>query len=190
MDNQNSSNSANNAGWWNKYSYAKHVAIFFGVLLIVGGGYFVWGNYFSTNARLARQQQAQYEKYAAWENDFNKIMTEDNYGGKTPEETLKMFVDALKQGDTDLAAKYFYLETDTKDPNFMTRNKWIEGLKAAKEDGALPGIIEIVEKAKFDSKSSWAESAWFSVLNKDGIADYTIILKLNTFSNTWKIESM
>lgn len=34
----------------------------------------------------------------------------DKYGGKTPEETYSMFLDALKKEDIELASKYFVLE--------------------------------------------------------------------------------
>ncbi len=35
-----------------------------------------------------------------------QLLSQDHYGGKTPEETLKLFVDALKKKDAKLAAKY------------------------------------------------------------------------------------
>lgn len=31
----------------------------------------------------------------------------DNYGGKTPQETLQMYIDAVEKGDYTLASKYF-----------------------------------------------------------------------------------
>ena len=34
---------------------------------------------------------------------------QDKYGGKTPEETFDMFLDALRKEDIDLASKYFVL---------------------------------------------------------------------------------
>ena len=37
--------------------------------------------------------------------NIKKEIADDPYGGDTPEETLRLFIDALKQGDTDLAAK-------------------------------------------------------------------------------------
>ena len=40
---------------------------------------------------------------AQWEKPYR----EDKYGGKTPEETYDMFLDALRKGDTTLASKYF-----------------------------------------------------------------------------------
>lgn len=34
----------------------------------------------------------------------------DTYGGKTPEETYDLFIDALKKGDVELASRYFVVE--------------------------------------------------------------------------------
>ena len=38
---------------------------------------------------------------------YKKQIQSDKYGGTTPLETYKMFVEALKQQDIDLAVKYF-----------------------------------------------------------------------------------
>jgi len=40
-------------------------------------------------------------------------MSEDTYGGKTPEETLNLFIEALKKEDLELASKYFVLLATT-----------------------------------------------------------------------------
>lgn len=55
----------------------------------------------------AKKAQNEYEA-------LKKLYEEDTYGGKTPEETLALFIDALKKGDTDLAAKYFVIEEQEK----------------------------------------------------------------------------
>lgn len=41
---------------------------------------------------------------------LSKPYREDTYGGKTPEETWGMFLDALKKGDVELASKYIVPE--------------------------------------------------------------------------------
>ena len=41
---------------------------------------------------------------------YKQAQNKDIYGGKTPEETLSLFVDALKKGDVKLASKYFVLD--------------------------------------------------------------------------------
>ena len=51
---------------------------------------------------------------AQYEKDYNARMEAeraakmaDTYGGKTPAETLSMYIDAVKKGDYELASKYF-----------------------------------------------------------------------------------
>jgi hypothetical protein len=41
---------------------------------------------------------------------YEQKFKDDKYGGKTPEETYTMFLEALKKKDIELASKYFVLE--------------------------------------------------------------------------------
>jgi len=41
---------------------------------------------------------------------YEQKFKDDKYGGKTPEETYTMFLEALKKKDIELASKYFALE--------------------------------------------------------------------------------
>src|SRR3989344_9151310 len=43
----------------------------------------------------------------------------DTYGGKTPEETWAMYIDALKKGDIDLAIKYYAVGDQEKREKFL-----------------------------------------------------------------------
>src|SRR3989338_8426847 len=63
----------------------------------------------------------------------------DAYGGDTPEETLNLFIAALKAGDTDLAAKYFLLEEQEKQK---------EELRISKQNNVLPLLIGDLEKER------------------------------------------
>ena len=62
---------------------------------------------------------------------------EDPYGGQTPEETLRLFIDALKKGDTDLAAKYFVLDK---------QDQWREDLTRIKDKGLLDDMVRDLER--------------------------------------------
>lgn len=42
-----------------------------------------------------------------FEIDDYKAAMADTYGGKTPQETLQMYIDAVEKGDYELASKYF-----------------------------------------------------------------------------------
>ena len=56
-----------------------------------------------------QNEQAAYE-YVEQEKKLIQQMKDDPYGGETPEETLRLFIDALKKGDTDLASRYFVVD--------------------------------------------------------------------------------
>ena len=166
-------------------SYFKHVAAFLGLLILIGGSYFVWDGYFSEGAKYRRQVEENMEKYNEWEKNYTKAMTEDTFGGKTPQETLDMFIDALKKEDVELASKYFLLnEVGQVD------QEWVDGLNQKKSEGKLQEIALLLTKLQKDQESSSFDTVWFSILNSDGIADYSAILKLNEFSKIWKIESL
>ena len=121
-----------------------------------------------------------------WIEAYEAEMKEDTMGGETPEETLHLFIDALRKGDAELASRYTLL--DINDPDM--RAKWKADIEKKKREGRLNEIAGILSSAVYDASSSYPGTAWFSVLNKDGMADYSALLKLNKYSGVWKIESM
>ena len=79
-------------------------------------------------------------------------MTEDTYGGKTPQETLDLFVAALKAEDVDLASKYFMLDDS------LSREEWLNTLVKFKEEELLDNMVEDIEgKAKEDKEGKTDE---------------------------------
>lgn len=168
-----------------KRRYWKFVAGFLVIIVLAGGGFFVWNRYFSPQAKLNRQNAENYQKYLEWQANYEKAMKEDTYGGKTPEETLQMFIEALKKEDIELASKYFILdENGNPDP------KWIDGLKKTREEGKLQEIATLLLKAKPDLKArSYDEDFKFSVYENGELKAY-INLEFNKYSGIWKIESL
>lgn len=75
--------------------------------------------------------------------EINKPYLEDVYGGKTPKETLELFVAAVEKGDFELASKYFVLDKQEEwkerlvNGNTDNLKKWIDSLKNAQERGSL-----------------------------------------------------
>jgi hypothetical protein len=159
------------------------------VLVLIIGGIFVWENYLGADAQRRRQLRENYDKAEASMNAFEKAMREDTYGGKTPQETLDMFIDALKKGDTELASKYFMLDTNTQSPDYLTRRQWEEGLMNVQKDGKIYGIISNLENIK-PQKSNTNYEAGFESLNKEGIVEILVEMNLNKYSQIWKIISM
>ena len=166
-----------------KRKYLRFALGFLGIIVVVGGGFFVWERYLSPAAKSNRETQKNYEKYLAWEKNYEKALTEDVYGGKTPEETLQMFIEALKKEDIDLASKYFALRGDGSiDP------KWKEGLKKIKESGKLGKFISKLSLIKLTFKDD--DGALFKLYDSSGEIDILVEIKLNKQSNVWKIESL
>ena len=81
----------------------KRLLMFGGLAVVVLGmaGYLFWERY---------RGYEEYNNYIKLEQRYIQAMTEDTYGGKTPQETLDLFVAALEAEDVELASKYFMLD--------------------------------------------------------------------------------
>lgn len=184
-DKSNKSNRPGWTNWINRSKYWKFIGGFLGLIILAVIGVIIWNAYFSKQAKYDRQMQKQYEAYQVWEKKYNEALKNDTYGGKTPEETLAMFVDALKKEDLELASKYFVLRTDgSVDP------KWKEALEKTKEAELLSIAVNTIPKMVYDKNSSDNNTAWFSFANKEGIAEYSVSLTFNKTSGIWKISSL
>src|SRR3989344_1100096 len=127
--------------------------VWFAVFILAG----LWGlvfvftrGYFSSEARQLRKQMKMVEE---WENKYKN----DTFGGSTPEETLTLFIDALKKGDTDLAAKYFVLDK---------QEEWRSDLSKIAEKGLLPAMVGDLNTAQ-RGKDINENSSIFSIVNKN-----------------------
>lgn len=172
--------------------YWKFAVVFLAIIVVFGGGLFVWGRYFSPEAKSLRETEKSYQKYLDWEKEFERLMREDTYGGKTPEETLTMFVDALKKGDVELASKYFAYETGG--PDAFNRKKWLEALSTAKQEGGLTNLTETLKQVRpvgySDSYTWYKKSFSFESLDDKGVVKVFVELVFNHLSSVWKIESL
>ncbi len=110
----------------------------------------------------------------------------DTYGGQTPQETLDLFIDALKKGDVKLASKYFVLREDgSRDPEIL------DILKIKKSNGSLPEIINIAQNLKPVEDYKESENAYshiFITPDDQGMAQSWMIIVKNKYSQLWKIE--
>lgn len=162
--------------------YVKMLGLFLVVISITLAVYLLWSRPSTQNANLQKYQNAVQTYEAA--------MQADTYGGKTPEETLQMFITALEKGDVDLASKYFLLEQNSNDPNYLTRKKWEGQLEIAKSENRIQAIIDTLREAKRDSSNQTTEdSAKFQVVT-NGNLDAYIEMRRNNYSGVWKIESL
>lgn len=84
---------------------SKYIGVVVIAFLILYLGYVVgWeAKHYLDNWKMLR-------KVETFNNAIIQMFKNDTYGGKTPEETYNLFVDALKKQDVDLAVKYFILD--------------------------------------------------------------------------------
>ncbi len=114
---------------------------------------------------------------------LSKPYREDTYGGRTPEETWGLFLDALKKGDVDLASNYIVPEKREKELEFLKKEKSIDDLALLKTQ--FSATLEKETNNSMDNK----ESAYFFIRFKDGdeVQAHSIVFILNPYAKIWKI---
>ena len=55
-----------------------------------------------------------------YEEEVYKAQKADTYGGKTPQETLQLYIDAVELGDYSLASKYFVIDKQGQELKSLT----------------------------------------------------------------------
>lgn len=174
-----------------RWRYWKFVGVFLLITILAAGGFFIWGKYLSPEAKRERELQQNYEKATKALSAFEEAMRNDTYGGKTPEETLKIFIEALKKEDIELASKYFILETNANSPDYLTRKKWEGALMKAKQEERLMKIIDILSKAEPDPEAVIGLDYYvFSARDENEVVIADIDFQLNKQSGVWKIISL
>lgn len=146
------------------------------LLIILGYAVFAIGAETGSRVKemlIVKKQQAGLEAIVDWQNKAIEQEKKDFYGGKTPDETLAMFIDVLKKGDYDLAEKYI-ASRDAK-----------AKFEKMKEEGKMAVFVESLSRIKPYS----TEPSYFMVLDKNGKEARTIILDQN-LNGTWKITDL
>lgn len=166
-------------------NFVRFIGVFLVIMITTGGGFYIWSNYFSEMGRARRMAQEQTRTYEKAEAAYIKAMTEDTHGGKNPQETLDMFVDALKKGDVDLASKYFLL----KEEDGFRRDKWVRLLTEVKNRNLLIQLASDIENQATPLISEDNNRSSFGFF-ENGAVISSLDLIFNRYSNIWKIESL
>ena len=150
--------------------YIQYILSFLAVLFLGFAVFFAIQQY-----RYRNSPEYQAIKYF---DDLKSKYENDTYGGATPEETLQLFVDALKKGDVDLASKYFMVEE---------QEKQVAYLQDRQAKGLLNVIVENAIKLKLTESNE--ELAFFNIIDANNIVKSEVILQKNT-KNKWKISEL
>lgn len=169
----------------------KFVVAFLVIIVVAAAGYWAWTAYLSPEAKRIRAATENYERlYKGLVTDFEDAMKADTWGGKTPQETLDLFIDALRKGDVELASKYFAIEDNVNDPNYLTKKGWLDYLLEVERRGNLQAMADDIKKNAIPTKNGDGESTGFKLLNQDGTVGVLIEMGFNSRSGVWKIESL
>jgi len=148
------------------------------IVLIVGGFWYLNNKKFDPSVDVrAFKTAGEFENYYK---NLDELYKKDTYGGATPEETLALFIEALKKGDTELAAKYFVLEKQKEEAG---------ELLVGKNNGVLNLLIGDLEKEKIGSNFSEGKYRFVTHDNNNN-AEFQFDLVFNPFTKVWKIESL
>ncbi|MDP3975266.1 MAG: hypothetical protein Q8P88_03220 [Candidatus Jorgensenbacteria bacterium] len=167
-----------------KSKFWKFAAAFVGIVIVAGA--VLWAlDYFSPEARGDRESQLNYQKYEKAISDMEEVLRADTYGGTTPQETLDLFVDALRKGDVELASKYFSLEDGVMNKELEDKLRKVEESGKLDEIGILLSSAVPVKDQELDGRTFW-----FSIYNASGNVEQLIEMSFNSFSKVWKIQSL
>lgn len=157
-----------------------------GVLILVVLLFFIYLVFFSPDARRDFEAQKNYNQAIKAINTYEEAMRNDAYGGKTPQETLNLFIDALEKEDIELASKYFILRSDGS-PDVQ----WLEGLKRVRDEKKIKEFIEALISSQPDLEARVSKEYYVFVSydkNKEIILE--LDLRFNKYSGVWKIGNL
>lgn len=155
----------------------RKLKIIFIAFIIVGFGALVGNGLY--NYYKAANSLKDYEKdYNARIEAERAAKMADTYGGKTPAETLQLYIDAVKKGDYELASKYLiekYRQVDLDSFGATTQQKIISFIKE------LEVSLENIDRGK----GSYSPA-------KDGFTiDSPILIDFTLYPNgIWKLTEL
>jgi hypothetical protein len=157
-----------------------------GIVVLAAGAWFarvhfLWqgetAQYGAQNA-LANAYMQMQEKKAA---DLKAAYQADTYGGATPEETLRLFVEALEKKDYVLASKYYRVED---------QSRALQDLEAANTNDHIETYMAILNGAKegvlYTNRSTYEFRFFDDTHNQIHVEQ----LMLNSETKTWKLTEL
>jgi hypothetical protein len=135
-----------------------------------------------------QRAQTKDEQFAAGQEYIHNVQEQlknDKDGGTTPEETLKMFIAALKENNIEKAKLYYSPYPENRSAMFKDR------LDQLNKEGKIGEVITLLSKATPEKSEAEEGYASYSYINTDGKLAIVIRFdKATQFSTIWKIESL
>lgn len=155
-----------------------------GVIILTGlawylNGYFAW-----KGAQIERNQENvlayTYWKFSEQQSKaLEQAYKRDTYGGETPEETLRLFIEALEKKDYELAAKYFVPEN---------QKSMLSDLRAGDQKGNQY-FIDAYRKGQVNKPIAQGSSGIYEieVFPVDSNVSFSVQITKNDYTGKWKI---
>ena len=148
----------------------KTRAVIFSIVVVLAVSFFIWDKFFAYDPGDVERR-------------YIEAMTADTYGGATPQETLDLFVAALRAADVELASKYFMLDDN------LSRDKWVKTLNEIKNNNLLDEMADDFLSINF-YKQLDDDKQQFIVYNDDKTDSIIINMQFNKYTEVWKIENL
>ena len=151
------------------------------VLAVYLKGYFDWylagAKYREINANAQAYIASQEKQQAALEAQYKN----DPYGGATPEETLRLFIEALKAGNLENASNYYLPEQ---------RDKGLSELRISSQRGYLNSYIQILDQESKAYPFQDGKTYEIKFFDSSGSQNHIERFQLNPFNNKWLISDL
>lgn len=149
-------------------------------LIVFGAVVFVWYGYVGAvkykNWKWYQGMKNEAAKFEAEIADKKAKIAADTYGGKTPQETLDLFISAVEKGDYELASKYFVVER---------QEEWKDNLIEVKNlDFLIKDLIQIRDNLSSVSQAN------FNTIKNYNVSDPIFINFIKYPSTLWKIDEI
>jgi hypothetical protein len=162
------------------------------LILVLIGMFFYLGGWEEIEKMKKLKEESDLVKKAVEESnkiidDYKNILAGDIYGGKTPQETIDMFIASLENKDFQLASKYFMPN------NELSCSEFEKILEEKEKQGKIPEIIALLKEIEKAPRESINENKYFEFVvwdEKREMIENSIFLIFNELSGVWKIEQI
>ena len=157
------------------FPQTKSNKIFWGVgLLAVGLFLFAIGYDYYDQWRGERRVEKLAEALRQMEREIYNMKAADKIGGKTPQETLGLFIAAVEAGDYELASKYFVIEKQEEE---------LKSLQNSPKKN-IENIMGMLEQT-IQNEGGYSEKKDIYVIRRPILASFVLYP-----SGNWKIEEI
>ena len=153
-----------------KSTFWKFALGFLGLIILAIALFFAWNIYSFKKGEKAVNDLAEGLERAGEE--LYKLQLADTVGGKTPQETLSLYIEAVEAGDYELASKYFVIEK---------QEEQLENIRRLTSESKTQYLELLTDALNKNGEYETQDQKYYSF-------DEPILIRVGLYpSNVWKI---